>query len=399
MLQWRPKATTSLSQPTIEWRPKIPIPRKEENSAKFDSLDSRATLDPSTAIVEEQEQIVNQSATILLQEPGIEEVMVQSDVSSSSSDATSEAVNEEKARYNAVRSHCTAVTLFHRKGIPNSSVGPSTIRIKPFIIDNTLLGGHNGRITQPQVPGMEIVLHRLQPAVLLLKAFPYIMFYRRKALALAAEKLGSPMIIDSSGTVYGELSDTDLFVPLDANGLVQELAVHDKQNGNASPVLNEIVQEDMSVDNTANAMNLAMAMIDSSPSSFEFEKERMKPSPVASMGQKTNLQLKRKDMLLPDCISISDSRTPLTQRFVRRSTRLSTNKEGFCPVSIAKEPSKRAKDWVVEIDEKTGEVKPISISTLQAWGIHCGVDPSDLTLDVLLQAPPPYVPDEDEDEL
>jgi hypothetical protein len=83
MLQWRPKATTSLSQPTIEWRPKIPIPRKEENSAKFDSLDSRATLDPSTAIVEEQEQIVNQSATILLQEPGIEEVMVQSDVSSS----------------------------------------------------------------------------------------------------------------------------------------------------------------------------------------------------------------------------------------------------------------------------------------------------------------------------
>jgi hypothetical protein len=47
-------------------------------------------------------------------------------------------------------------------------------------------------------------------------------------------------------------------------------------------------------------MNLAMAMIDSSPSSFEFEKERMKPSPVASMGQKTNLQLKRKDMLLPE---------------------------------------------------------------------------------------------------
>jgi hypothetical protein len=49
--------------------------------------------------------------------------------------------------------------------------------------------------------------------------------------------------------------------------------------------------------------------------------------------------------------------------------------------------------------KKTGEVKPISISTLQAWGIHCGVDPSDLTLDVLLQAPPPYVPNEDEDEL
>jgi hypothetical protein len=60
---------------------------------------------------------------------------------------------------------------------------------------------------------------------------------------------------------------------------------------------------------------------------------------------------------------------------------------------IEKEPSKKCKNWLVQIDEETGEAGPVSISILQGWGINCGVEPSDLTEDALMQAPPSEVPD------
>jgi hypothetical protein len=98
-------------------------------------------------------------------------------------------------------------------------------------------------------------------------------------------------------------------------------------------------------------------------------------------------------MALPEAISIGDARTPLTQKSVRRSTRLSIGKEGFAPVRIEKEPSKRTKNWVVQVDEATGEIGPVSLDVLQGWGIKCGVDPRDLTNDALMQAPSPMVED------
>lgn len=113
--------------------------------------------------------------------------------------------------------------------------------------------------------------------------------------------------------------------------------------------------------------------------------------------QLTNNLNKRKGMQLPAPISISDSRTPFIQTAVRRSIRHSAGKEGFRQVSIIKEPSKRTKQWAVEVDEKTGEIKPISVSTLRGWGIDCGVDPMDLTDEAFFQAPTPHKPDDDED--
>jgi hypothetical protein len=138
----------------------------------------------------------------------------------------------------------------------------------------------------------------------------------------------------------------------------------------------------------------------SGPSNLEIQIEGIRPGPESSMGRADGNQApqKRKDMLLPNLVSISDPRTPLTQTFVHRSTHLSSGKEGFCPVRIDKEPSKRSKNWVVEVVEVTGEIKPISTSILRGWGIQCGVDPSGLTDDALLQAPPPFVPDEDDEE-
>jgi hypothetical protein len=46
------------------------------------------------------------------------------------------------------------------------------------------------------------------------------------------------------------------------------------------------------------------------------------------------------------------------------------------------------------IDETTGETGPVPISILQGWGIDCGVDPSDLTEEALLQAPAEQVNDD-----
>lgn len=76
---------------------------------------------------------------------------------------------------------------------------------------------------------------------------------------------------------------------------------------------------------------------------------------------------KRKNMCLPEVASSSDARTPLAQKSVRRSLRRA-NSEGFCEVRIDKEPSKRCKNWLVQIDEATGQPGPVSISVLQVWG-------------------------------
>jgi hypothetical protein len=82
-------------------------------------------------------------------------------------------------------------------------------------------------------------------------------------------------------------------------------------------------------------------------------------------------------------VSASCSSTPLIQSSVRRSTRLG-NKDGYCPVKLAADPSKKRRTCVVMIDEANGEMGPVPILILQGWGIDCGIDPSGLTVDALL---------------
>ena len=135
--------------------------------------------------------------------------------------------------------------------------------------------------------------------------------------------------------------------------------------------------------------------VQSGPSNLKFQTEEIRPSPVAARGRMTSdVRQKRKNMCLPEVASSSDARTPLAQKSVRRSLRRA-NSEGFCEVRIDKEPSKRCKNWLVQIDEATGQSGPLSISVLQGWGVKCGVDPSDLTEDALLQAPSLQVPNEE----
>jgi hypothetical protein len=274
----------------------------------------------------------------------IDEIVQLSDDSSSSSDASS-APNEDSARFAAARSHCATISLFQRKSLPRTSQsGPSTIAMQPIFVDKTLMTeqiavtGQNANTQSSATTGLEIVPWGPILHVLALQAQPYVNATKRKA----SLQTSTPLIIGEDGVVHNP---------------------------------------------------------ESSPKSFEFQTQQKRPSPTKVMGQNTGqVRQKRKNMALPEVVSNSDARTPLVQKNVRRSSRLSVGKEGYCSVRIEKESSKRSKNWVVQIDEATGEAGPISIDILQGWGIKCGVDPSDLTEDALMQAPPTQVADVDDTE-
>jgi hypothetical protein len=96
---------------------------------------------------------------------------------------------------------------------------------------------------------------------------------------------------------------------------------------------------------------------------------------------------------------VSHPAIPVGERSVRRCSRINKT-AGFCPVRLEKEPTKKRKIGVVQINESTGKTGPISLALLQSWGIDCGVAPGELTLDKLLQTPsaaPPLVDDDDPD--
>jgi hypothetical protein len=69
---------------------------------------------------------------------------------------------------------------------------------------------------------------------------------------------------------------------------------------------------------------------------------------------------------------------------VRRCTRLNKS-NGFCLVQLEREPARKRKISIVRIDEETGHHDSVPLAVLQGWGIDCGVPPSELTIDGLLQ--------------
>lgn len=105
----------------------------------------------------------------------------------------------------------------------------------------------------------------------------------------------------------------------------------------------------------------------------------------------------KKSLALPSIVSSSSSSTHLVQSNLRRSFRITTNLDGFCPtVRLDGNPTKKRKIAVIQIDEATGKEGPVQLSVLQGWGINCGVSLGGLTEDALMQAPSGYVPNEEE---
>lgn len=274
----------------------------------------------------------------------INEVVQLEDDSSSDSDASS-VLNEDRARHLAIQSRCAKIGIFHRKSLPGSSIaGPSTIIMQPICIDRALV--------QEQLPkptGLEIVPWRPVPDAIALQILPEVIAARRKSVELPPPPV---LIISENGIVHSEINDAAVSA--------------------TAPVQSNVLE----------------GMMSGPVSSPEVQTEQIQPSPGIETGPKTAThRQKRKNMSLPVTVSNSDARTPLVQSSVRRSSRLSASNEGYCPVVTDKEPSKKCKNWLLQIDEETGQTGPISIGVLQGWGINCGVDPMDLTNDALMQAP------------
>jgi hypothetical protein len=234
---------------------------------------------------------------------------------------------EDRARFAAAQARCANTLIFGRKGMPTEMFtrgsGQLVIR-EPIIVDRNVV-----QATLPSAPAvntcLEIVPWKPVRDVIALQLLPAFIESRREAIISEKSAPTAPVII--------------LGGP-----------------------------------------------IDSSPLHFEFQMGQNQPSPSKAIVYKRRKLPAKKRLALPTVVSTSCSSTPLIQSSVRRSTRLG-NKEGYCSVKLAADPSKKRKTCAVMIDETTGETGPVPIPILQGWGIDCGVDPSDLTEEALLQAP------------
>jgi hypothetical protein len=93
----------------------------------------------------------------------------------------------------------------------------------------------------------------------------------------------------------------------------------------------------------------------------------------------------------------SNPTVPITATSVRRSARLN-KQDGFCAVRLDREPAKKRKISIIQIDENTGKTEPVSLELLTSWGIDCGLTPSELTTDRLLQTPAQTTPSVDDED-
>lgn len=148
---------------------------------------------------------------------------------------------------------------------------------------------------------------------------------------------------------------------------------------NSANQMSEVVQQQQSPQGSTVSMGLA----------FEFEATQ--PSPAEHTSP---VRPKRGAMSLPTAISIQSPFTPLVETNARRSERQKKGKKGFKGTKdgfphtwLEKNPTKRQKITALQINSETGEVGPIHTDILRSWGIECGVDPGDLTNEVLMQAP------------
>lgn len=72
-------------------------------------------------------------------------------------------------------------------------------------------------------------------------------------------------------------------------------------------------------------------------------------------------------------------------RTVRRSPRL--NADGYSHAWLDREPTKKRKITALCISGSEVQHGLVPIATLQAWGVECGVAPSELTEEALMQTP------------
>ncbi|CAN6300043.1 unnamed protein product [Urochloa humidicola] len=120
---------------------------------------------------------------------------------------------------------------------------------------------------------------------------------------------------------------------------------------------------------------------------------------------------------LPTEISDDNRNTPLVDDKLRRSPRLNKDLDGYQHCQLVDAPRKKRRGPVNKTSTKLNQTQnsanslpvpleipavkqnevqsPIPIDVLKGWGVECGVPPSEITDDLLLQKHSPAVPDED----
>lgn len=211
---------------------------------------------------------------------------------------------QDRTRFIAAQSHCANIALFHRRGTPSGALpGAQPIAIRPILVDREV------RAPAPQaqaVTGREIVPWRPIPHVIALQLWPDIVEARRRAVR---QKLATE---------------------------VNVIQLSDAEQG---PMLSGLV-------------------------AFEFQTESNRPSPPSARGQKNRRPSQKRTIALPSTTSSSNPSSPMVQDSLRRSFRISANKEGYWNVRVDKEPSKKRKISAVMIDEATGQASPIPLAVL-----------------------------------
>jgi hypothetical protein len=276
-----------------------------------------------------------------------------SEDSSSSSDATS-LLDENQARFLAAQSMCATVLIFHKMGLPNLSSTlaacrpPPTLTLKPILIEPA--------VNAPS--GLELVPWKpCIPAALLQYWLVVVEDLQRRASPSRASPAptAAPILTGPSGINSGPSSVVVDSLPEDHVNLLTVPSINRPGPSTASAVVVE--------------------------------------TPI--------VQKKRAAIRASLPTRASNPTVPITATSVRRSARLN-KQDGFCAVRLDREPAKKRKISIIQIDENTGKTEPVSLELLTSWGIDCGLTPSELTTDRLLQTPAqttPSVDDEDTTEV
>lgn len=120
---------------------------------------------------------------------------------------------------------------------------------------------------------------------------------------------------------------------------------------------------------------------------FEFEAQQFQPGPEAALNMKKPTKPSKRSMGLPTTASVRNPASPVVDKQIRRSPCLRAANDGFSYTWLGNNPMKKQKITALQIDPTLGQVGPVSISTLQGWGVQCGVAPGELTEEALMQAP------------
>jgi hypothetical protein len=261
------------------------------------------------------------------------------------------------SRFMAALRHCATISSSHRRGTPSSSQQKATepannIPFKPIQIDRQIFQNQH---EVPAVTGLEIVPWQPPcPHAIALEYWPIIVEARRRAVHTTTQQLQVNQNVENESAIQSE--DVN-----QSGSLTLNLVATD---GNQGPSF-------------------------FSPATFEFQSNQIQHSPTSIRGRKKKTVRASNVVSLP--LRIADPASPLVETSVRRCTRLKRT-DGFCEVRLSKEPNKKQKICVIEIDEKTGKTGPVSLPVLQSWGLNCGVAPGELSEDALMQAPTPAEP-------